>query len=471
MVEWPVFWGGLAGQTRSLICATGRPFDWRAGAVAANAPCRLQRDHDKRARQLWLNVMQLNAKIGGRNLRRDWGPPGPTWAGSGSGTGEQRAVRYSVVVPVYNSAAILPELHRRLSVVLAGLGQAYEIIFVDDCGPQDCWSVLSALAQGDARVKAIQLMRNSGQSNATLCGLAHAQGEFIVMMDDDLQHPPEQLPRLINALTPQVDVVMGVPRDKQHAGWRCWGSAVMHRINTALLHLPRGLRFSSFRLLRRPVVDALLAMHTQSPALSPMIFSVTRRIVSVEVDHAPRAQGRSGYTLGRLVVHASNNLVGYSNLPLRLLAALGGVGLALSVAGAAALVLGGGQTAATAPGWVLAVLLVAVLASVNFLAFALLGEYLLRLLQRANGTPRYLVRASSFVQPSAQPSAQPLAGVVAPQPNVSPTVSNTVSPVVSTVVSTVPRLTVFSSAPAAHMPVPPPTSTAQRPSAQAAGRA
>lgn len=357
--------------------------------------------------------MQLNAKIGGRNLRRDWGSPWGTSVttgaagATGAGVVERRTVVYSVVVPVYNSAAILPELHRRLSVVLAGLCRNYEIIFVDDCGPQDCWPVLSALARGDARVKAIQLMRNSGQSNATLCGLAHAQGEFIVMMDDDLQHPPEQLPRLINALTPQVDVVMGVPRDKQHAGWRCWGSAVMHRINTVLLQLPRGLRFSSFRLLRRPVVEALLAMHTLSPALSPMIFSITRRIVSVEVEHASRAQGRSGYTLGRLLVHASNNLVGCSNLPLRLLAALGGVVVGLSLVGAAALLVGGVLLPGTAvAGWAVAALLVAALAGIHFLAFALLGEYLLRLLQRANGTPRYLVRASSFAPPFAQPSAQ-----------------------------------------------------------------
>ena len=161
------------------------------------------------------DAMQLNARIGGRNVRRDVGSPLAAWggpsAGFNAGAFDGRTVLYSVVVPVYNSAPILPELHRRLTLVLAALGRPYEIIFVDDCGPQDCWPVLCALAQGDGHVKAIQLMRNAGQSNATLCGLAQAQGELVVMMDDDLQHPPEQLPRLIEALTPQVDVVMGVP--------------------------------------------------------------------------------------------------------------------------------------------------------------------------------------------------------------------------------------------------------------------
>lgn len=299
---------------------------------------------------------------------------------------------YSVVIPVYNSARMLPELHRRLTTVMQGLGKPYEIIFVDDCGRDNSWHVLQELATGDTAVLAIQLMRNAGQSNATLCGLAHAQGGIIITMDDDLQHPPEEIPALIEALGPDVDVVMGVPKEKKHNWFRRLGSNVMHDINCYLLGKDRNLRFTSFRLMRRAVVDGLLSLRTLSPALGPMINSVTHRIINTTVKHAPRKEGRSGYTFRRLFSQTMSNLIGYSMLPLRLLAVMGGVGIVLSVAFAAVLVihyLQGGVV----PGWTSIALLLVLISGFNFFAFAIIGEYVLRILQRVNATPQYFVRA------------------------------------------------------------------------------
>lgn len=298
---------------------------------------------------------------------------------------------YSVVIPVYNSARILPELHRRLTVLMQGLGKPYEVIFVDDCGRDNSWHVLQELATGDPAVTAIQLMRNSGQSNATLCGLAHAQGGIIITMDDDLQHPPEEIPALIEALGPDVDVVMGVPKEKKHNWFRRLGSNVMHNINCYLLGKDRNLRFTSFRLMRRSVVDGLLTLRTLSPALGPMINSVTHRIINTTVKHAPRKEGRSGYTFRRLFSQSMSNLIGYSMLPLRLLAIMGALGIILSVTFAVVLVvhyLQGGVV----PGWTSIALLLVMLSGFNFFAFSILGEYVLRILQRVNATPQYFVR-------------------------------------------------------------------------------
>lgn len=300
--------------------------------------------------------------------------------------------RYSVVVPVYNSARILPELHRRLSDVLPHLGGGYEIVFVDDCGPQDCWSVLRALARDDPHVRAIQLMRNAGQGNATLCGLAHARGEFVVTMDDDLQHPPEEIARLVAALRDDVDVVMGVPRIKRHHWFRRLGSGLMHRANRGLLDKDPALRFSSFRMIRRPVVDGLLRLRTLSPALSPMIHSVTRRIRSVEIEHAERREGRSGYSAARLLGHAMSNVIGYTVRPLRWLAMIGAAGIVFSLVMAVALLVRYFAGGIGVPGWTSIALLLLLVSGFNFFAFAILGEYVLRILQRANDTPQYLVR-------------------------------------------------------------------------------
>jgi polyisoprenyl-phosphate glycosyltransferase len=298
---------------------------------------------------------------------------------------------YSIVIPVYRSAPILPELYQRLSAVMQGLGKPYEIIFVDDCGPDNAWQVLEGLANKDSSVSAIQLMRNSGQSNATLCGLAHARGETLITMDDDLQHPPEEIPALVSALEANVDVVMGVPKEKNHHWFRLLGSSAMHSINSYLLGKSRNLRFTSFRLMRRSVVDGVLALRTLSPALGPMIYSVSHRIINVTVQHAPRRVGRSSYSFRHILSQSMGNLIGYSMLPLRLLAILGAAGILISIVLAIVLVvhyLQGGVV----PGWTSIALLLVMLSGFNFFAFAILGEYMIRILRRVNATPQYFVR-------------------------------------------------------------------------------
>lgn len=302
------------------------------------------------------------------------------------------AVGYSVVIPVYNSAAMLSELHARLTSVMQGLGAPYEIIFVEDCGPDDAWKELERLSASDARVVAIQLMKNSGQSNATLCGFSQARGEVIITMDDDLQHPPEELPVLLDALGPRDDVVMGVPREKKHNIVRRLGSEFIHLANSYLLGKDRKLRFTSFRALRRPVVDGMLQLQTLSPALGPMINSVTRHITNVVVDHSPRKEGRSGYTLSRIFRQTMSNFIGYSILPLRLLAIMGALGIVVSII-LAVIYIGRYITGGIGvPGWTTIALLLVMLSGFNFFAFALLGEYVLRILQRVNATPQYIVR-------------------------------------------------------------------------------
>jgi len=304
----------------------------------------------------------------------------------------QAGQAYSVVIPVYGSAGILPELHRRLTAVMQGLGKPYEIIFVDDCGRDRSWQVLQELSNADKAVTAIQLMRNAGQSNATLCGLAHARGGMILTMDDDLQHPPEEIPALIEALGADVDVVMGVPREKKHHWFRRIGSNAIHDINCYLLGKDRSLRFTSFRLMRRAVVDGLLTLRTLSPALGPMINSVTHRIINTTVQHDPRKEGRSGYTFGRLVSQTMSNLIGYSMLPLRLLAVMGAAGIVLSMTFAAVLIVRYLMGGINVPGWTTIALLLVLISGFNFFAFAILGEYVLRILQRVNATPQYFVR-------------------------------------------------------------------------------
>lgn len=301
-------------------------------------------------------------------------------------------ITYSVVIPVYNSSQILEELHSRLTVVMTKIGRPYEIIFIEDCGPDDAWQVLEKIAKNDTHVTAIQLMRNSGQSSATLCGMSNAKGELIITLDDDLQHPPEEIPLLIESLRSVDDVVMGVPRQKQHNIIRRWGSSFIHQINCYLLGKDRDIRFTSFRVMRRAVVEGLLGLRTLAPALGPMINSVTKRIVNVVVQHNPRMEGKSGYTLKRIFTQTMGNFIGYSMLPLRMLAIVGIIGIIGSISLAIIYIVRYFLGGITVPGWTTIALLLVMLSGFNFFAFALIGEYVLRILQLANYMPQYLIR-------------------------------------------------------------------------------
>lgn len=304
----------------------------------------------------------------------------------------REGIHFSVVIPVYNSAKMLPELHRRLTAVMTGMGHPYEIVLVEDCGPDNSWEVLQGIAATDGHVRAIQLMRNSGQGNATMCGLAHARGKFVITMDDDLQHPPEEIPRLVAALTPDLDVILGVPEEKKHNLFRRLGSQLVHELNCILLSKDRNIRFTAFRCMRRTVVDAVLGLRTFAPSFGPMLSTVTRRIGNVTLRHDLRKEGRSGYTLGRLLSHTLSNLVGYSMLPLRILAFAGLIGILGSVVVGLIILLRYLAGGITVPGWTTLVLVLMIISGFNFFAFAVLGEYVFRILQQANAMPRYTVR-------------------------------------------------------------------------------
>lgn len=302
---------------------------------------------------------------------------------------------YSIVIPVYGSAESLRKLHSGVSEVMKAITSDYEFIFVDDCSPDEAWSVLEDLARTDPRVTAVQLMRNVGQGAATLCGLGKAKGELIITMDDDLQHPPDEIPKLVEALhaNPRLDAVMGEPLEKRHNAIRRLGSRLVHELNSALLGKDRNIHFTSFRILRRNVVDVLLTLRTMHPALGPMINSVTKNIGNVTVRHDRRKAGKSGYTLSRIMRQLAGNLIGYSMLPLHLVGVVGIVGILTSIGlGLAILVryLAGGILV---PGWTTIVLLLVILSGVTFLSLAVLGEYLLKILQLANASPQYVIRS------------------------------------------------------------------------------
>lgn len=318
---------------------------------------------------------------------------------------DSRTPALSVVIPVYNSSGCLPELLRQLVDVLDQRGRSYEIILVDDDSPDDSWATIRRELPLYPKVRALRLMRNGGQARATLCGLEHARGDTVVTMDDDLQHPPDELPKLLDALAAdaEVDCVFGVFDRKEHAGYRNLGSSIVQLTNARVFGLPRDVRFTSFRVMRRALAEAASRHRTGNPALAAILADCTSRFACVPVRHAPRFAGRSGYTLARQMRLAWDYICSVSMLPLRVSSALGFAACLFSAVLVVVTLVRYFAHQIGVPGWTTVVILVSLFAGVTLLTLGVMGEYLVRVLREVRGAPRYIVRES--VGPPPRPAA------------------------------------------------------------------
>jgi polyisoprenyl-phosphate glycosyltransferase len=206
------------------------------------------------------------------------------------------AIEVSVVVPVYRNEATLRELHARLTTVLKSCTSDYEIIFVDDCSPDGSRAVLRDLATHDRHVICVTLKANQGQNQAVLVGLAHAAGAVAIVMDADLQDPPEAIPRLLAALKPPLGAVFAGRRGRYEGRMRLATSWLFKHI----LHLRSGGRLPHdaglFVAMRRELIDRLLALRANNPYVLRLLASCRMPMISLPVERAPRAEGESAYT-------------------------------------------------------------------------------------------------------------------------------------------------------------------------------
>lgn len=306
----------------------------------------------------------------------------------------------SVVVPVYRSAGVLPELYRRLTEALPRLNEDYEILFVEDCGGDNSWEVIQSLMSNDSRVKGIKLARNYGQHNALLCGIRAAQGEVIVTLDDDLQNPPEEIGSLLTKLKEGFDVVYGTPLQEKHGFLRDWASHITKIALQSAMGAETARNVSAFRAFRTRLRDAFAAYHSPAVNLDVLLTWGTARFAAVKVRHDARAAGESGYTLRKLVNHALNMMTGFSTIPLQI-ASIVGFGFTLFGMLILAYVLiryfiEGGSV----PGFPFLASIIAIFSGAQMFALGIIGEYLARMHFRTMGRPTYTVSQSTFDNPA-----------------------------------------------------------------------
>jgi len=306
----------------------------------------------------------------------------------------------SVVIPVYNSAATLPLLIDRLMNVLTGQEHSFEIICVDDGSRDDSWNLLCQLQrEHPGQIVAIQLMRNFGQHNALMCGFRHTQGRFVVTIDDDLQHPPEELPKLLAAIEEGGhDLVYGNPDRRQHRAWRNVGSLLVNAAYRLMFRTK--VSISAFRVMRRELLDAIFPYTLNYTFVDGLLAWNTQRVGEVIVEHHPRHAGRTGYSLSKLVCLALNLFTNFSLLPLQVVSLMG---FAAATAGLAA----GGyylvqyfQNSIMIPGYASTIVSILVLGGVQLLSLGIIGEYLGRLHLNVNRKPQYTIRTASGIKTS-----------------------------------------------------------------------
>lgn len=299
--------------------------------------------------------------------------------------------RYSVVIPVFNSEAIVGMTIDRTVAFFESHGLDYEVILVNDGSADASWEVLCDAAHRHAHLKIVNLLRNYGQHNANLCGFRRATGDYIITMDDDLQNPPEEIIHLIRQAMTGSDVVFGKFRTKQAATTRNLGSKVIGLINRRVFGQPPDLVVSNFRILRRDVVNRICASRSAYPYITGQALLYSSRRSNVEVEHAPRAAGKSNYSLIRIARLVTRILFSYSLWPLRLSAAIGFVTSALAFLVGAGFLLRRLVTDARVEGWTSLIVLMALFNGVMILMLSMLGEYVLRTLRQVTETESYHV--------------------------------------------------------------------------------
>ena len=302
-----------------------------------------------------------------------------------------RPVGLSIVVPVYRGAATVGALVEALSALRPAGG--LEIVLVNDGSPDNSAEVCRELARtATVPLTYVEHARNFGEHNAVMTGLRHARGAYVITMDDDLQNPPEEVVRLYDhARLGGWDVVYTRYAVKEHEGWRNLGSRFANGVADLLLDKPKGLYLSSFRCMSAMAVREVTKYSGPCPYMQAILRQVTPRVDSIEVKHLPRAEGRSNYTLKRLVLLWLNLATNFSVLPLRL-AIFAGVAMGIAGLIGALAVIVEALMGETPSGWASTMTVMLLIAGVQFLILGVLGEYVGRAFLSANGKPQGVVR-------------------------------------------------------------------------------
>lgn len=300
----------------------------------------------------------------------------------------------SIVVPVYRSQRIIEELYARVRDAVEPIDPDFELILVEDCGGDDSWSVIERLAAKDSRVHGIKMSRNFGQHAATLCGISKAQGEWVITMDDDLEHKPEFIPELYEKAQGGYDLVYAVYPERNHRWWRNVTSAIGRKLlRIAIPSLNH--HYSSFRCIRKGVAHQLLQFDSSFPAIDGYLSWVTNNYSTVEIDHGVRLHGSSNYSVAKLLKQTITTFVTFSDMPLKLASWLGLFSFFIGMIWLAVIIIGRLTGWIAVSGFASVMSGIVLFGGVQLLILGIMGEYLGRMNFRLSRKPLFLISAET----------------------------------------------------------------------------
>jgi len=298
----------------------------------------------------------------------------------------------SVIIPVYNSADTIVSLHRRIVSVLTELVVDYEIIFINDSSGDNSSDIIYRLAKNDSNVVCFDLAKNYGQHNALLCGIRQAKYEVIVTLDDDLQNPPEEIPYLLEKLDQGYDVVYGYPKNEQHELFRNIASVFTKIALKTTMGISMARHVSAFRVFRTELRNSFSDYKGSFISIDVLLSWGTNSFSALPVNHEQRAEGKSNYTVRKLINHALNMITGFSVLPLQIASIMG---IVLAIFGLFVLIYVVGRfllQGSPVPGFPFIASIIAIFSGAQLLAIGIIGEYLARIHFRMMDKPQYRIK-------------------------------------------------------------------------------
>jgi undecaprenyl-phosphate 4-deoxy-4-formamido-L-arabinose transferase len=293
-------------------------------------------------------------------------------------------------------------LVRRLEPVLQGAASDYEILLVNDASRDRSWPAIRELSARDPRIRGINLMRNYGQHNALLCGIRNARYSVIVTLDDDLQNPPEEIPKLLLRLSDDVDAVYGCPEREQHNLLRNLASRVTKIALQSTMGAETARRVSAFRAFRTSLREAFASYRGPFVSIDTLLAWGTSRFDSVSVKHDVRTDGTSNYTFMKLVTHALNMMTGFTVLPLQIASYVGFMFTLFGIGVLAFVLIRYLLQGTTVAGFPFLASVIAIFSGAQLFALGVIGEYLSRMHFRLMDRPPYAIREATTEDPAAK---------------------------------------------------------------------
>lgn len=296
----------------------------------------------------------------------------------------------SVVIPVYKSEKCIPELTKQISDALKDFN--WELILVNDCSPDNSWTEIKKVAAENNNITGINLRKNGGQDLAILAGLNHAKGKWIVIMDDDLQHSPYDIPKLYTQAQKGFDVVYADFKQKKQKLWKNLGSWLNGKVSEITLGKPKGIYLSPFKIISGSVVKEMCKLNNLFPYIDGLIFQVTKNITQINIEHHKREYGKSNFTLVKSMQVFFRMMFGFSTFPLNFATYIGffssTMGFVLAIYFLVKFLLG----LEPLTGWTSLIMVILILGGLILLALGIIGKYIGQMYLTINNSPKYIVK-------------------------------------------------------------------------------